>query len=252
VSDQAERQLFFASTSVHIGNGRSTPFWEVRWLHGAAPKDLASSLYRLARFKHRSVFTELSNSNWISSLVDITTTTEMEDFTLLFMVISLVSLTDQLDTITWRWTGDGKFTVASAYKCQFHGTYTTLPATKIWKCFVEPKVRFFLWLVLHDRLTADNMLKKNWPCNQTCSLCFCMDETTTHLLMKCKFLEAAWNMIAGKFNLPAYVDFSLTSSPSDWVRNITSTCFVEDKESSASVVASLATDLVRLVCLSAF
>jgi hypothetical protein len=92
--------------------------------------------------------------------------------------------------------------------------------------------------------------------------------------MKCKFLEVAWNMIAGKFNLPAYVDFSLTSSPSDWVRNITSTCFVEDKrrnlgilatfwwmvwkernkrifkdkESSASVVASLATDLVRLVC----
>jgi hypothetical protein len=81
-------------------------------------------------------------------------------------------------------------------------------------------------------------------------------------------------MIAGKFNLPAYTDFSSTSLPSDWVTNITSTSSVEDKrrnlgilatfwwmvwkernkrifkdrESSASVVASLTTDLVRLVC----
>jgi hypothetical protein len=161
VSDQAERQLFFASTLVRIGNGRSTPFWEARWIHGAAPKDLAPSLYRLARFKYRIVFTELSNSNWISSLVDITTTTEMEDFTLLFMAISSVFLTDQPDTITWRWTRDGKFIVASAYRCQFQGTYIILPATKIWKCFAEPKVRFFLWLVLNHRLlTVDNMLKK--------------------------------------------------------------------------------------------
>jgi hypothetical protein len=55
----------------------------------------------------------------------------MEEFTLLFMAISSVTLTDQENSITWRWTRDEKFTVASAYKCQFRGSFTSLPATKI-------------------------------------------------------------------------------------------------------------------------
>jgi hypothetical protein len=44
-----------------VGNGKTTPFWESRWLQGAAPKDLAPSLFEIARFKKRYVSTELSN-----------------------------------------------------------------------------------------------------------------------------------------------------------------------------------------------
>lgn len=36
--DKVDRALFFASTTIQIGNGRKTPFWEARWLQGAAPK----------------------------------------------------------------------------------------------------------------------------------------------------------------------------------------------------------------------
>jgi hypothetical protein len=98
---------------------------------------------------------------------------------LLFMAISSVTLTEQEDSITWRWTRDGKFSVASTYR------------------------KILSLLVLHGRiLTTDNMLKKHWPYNQTCSLCFCMEETTAHLLTHCNYSEAAWNRVAGLFQLP--------------------------------------------------
>jgi hypothetical protein len=47
-----------------VGNGRTTPFWKARWLNGFAPRELAPNLYSLARFKKRSVASELSNLNF--------------------------------------------------------------------------------------------------------------------------------------------------------------------------------------------
>jgi hypothetical protein len=79
----------------------------------------------------------------------------------MFMALALVALSDQDDRITWRWTRDGKHTVSSAYDVQFRGAYSRFPTNRVWKCIAEPKVKFSLWMVLHDKiLTADNMLKK--------------------------------------------------------------------------------------------
>jgi hypothetical protein len=57
IRDPIDRQLFFASTEIQVGDGKGTPFWEARWLHGAAPKDLAPNLYKIARFKSRLICT---------------------------------------------------------------------------------------------------------------------------------------------------------------------------------------------------
>jgi hypothetical protein len=86
----------------------------------------------------------------------------MEEFTLLFMALSSVTLTEQSNSITWRWTGDGKFSVSSAYDCQFQGSIINFLAAHIWKAKTEPKSKFFTELVLHDKvLTSDNMAKPN-------------------------------------------------------------------------------------------
>jgi hypothetical protein len=60
-----DRQLFFCSTIISIGDGRNTPFGEARWLDGLAPKDLAPDLYQVARFKRRTMHTEMQNDSWI-------------------------------------------------------------------------------------------------------------------------------------------------------------------------------------------
>jgi hypothetical protein len=42
---------------------------------------------------------------------------------------------------------------------------------------------------------ADNLLKKNWPCEPGCPLCYCKDETNEHLLTACNFTEAVWDKV---------------------------------------------------------
>jgi hypothetical protein len=51
VLDKVDRQLFFSSTTVQIGDDKNTPFWETRWINGISPKELAPNLDLTARFK---------------------------------------------------------------------------------------------------------------------------------------------------------------------------------------------------------
>lgn len=216
-----DRQLFFCSTVIQIGNGASTPFWEARWLQGAAPKELAPNLYETARFKFRSVRQELQNFNWIRNLGPINTPALLEEYMLLFMALSSVALTEARDTISWRWTSTGTYTVASAYEVQFRGAMSFFPAKYLWSANTEPKCRFFAWLAMHDRvLTADNLAKRNCPHNELCSLCHACNETTDHLLTECNYTEALWNLVATRRELPRYTDLSPDCGTQGWLRQL--------------------------------
>jgi hypothetical protein len=94
VSDHSDRQLFFLSTIISLGNGQDTPFWEAKWLNGMAPKEVAPNLFEVARYKKRYVKTEMQGANWIRNLIDVTTFAQLEEFTLLFMPISSVHLSN--------------------------------------------------------------------------------------------------------------------------------------------------------------
>jgi hypothetical protein len=56
VTDSTDRQLFFCSTEISIGNGKDAPFWEARWLNGLSLKELAPNLYQVARMKSIIVY----------------------------------------------------------------------------------------------------------------------------------------------------------------------------------------------------
>jgi hypothetical protein len=90
-----------------VGNGRNTPFWKARWPDGEAPKNLALNLFKVARFKKRYVYSELKNNSWIRNLLAIDSTKLLEEFTLLFMALSEVPLSEVQDQITWKWTENG-------------------------------------------------------------------------------------------------------------------------------------------------
>jgi hypothetical protein len=223
MQDQADMALFFSSTYIHIGNGRSTTLWEAKWLHGAAPKEIAPNLYASARCKRRPVFTELHYLNWIRNIKGINTTTMLDEYILLYMSLSLAALNDQPDEIIWKWTANGKYSTASAYACQFRSSMVYFPAANVWKASTEPKFKFFAWLVRHNKtLTADNMLKKNWECNPTCPLCYCLPETADHLLSKCNFAEALWQNFAPVFHLPLYQVMMQQGGLIDWVLHLSS------------------------------
>jgi hypothetical protein len=51
-------------------------------VQGASPKELAPELFKVARYKRRSVKTELKNSNWIKNMKEVSSESHLEDFIL--------------------------------------------------------------------------------------------------------------------------------------------------------------------------
>jgi hypothetical protein len=157
---------------------------------------------------------------------------------MLFMTLASVTLTNQDDGILWKWTANGKYTV-SAYECQFLGARSHFSADDIWRASTEPKYQFFAWLVLHNKvLTADNMTKKHWNYNPFCSLCLCINETTPHLLTKCNFTEAVWNLISIHFDLPKYTTLHSSGGPVQWMQLFRTTLSGKERRKKIGIMLS--------------
>jgi hypothetical protein len=131
------------------------------------------NLYKLAWRKHRKVFEEVTNANWMRGLWRMSTVAEMVEFVELWDRVQQVQFTDNQDQMFWRWTANGEYTAKSAYNIQFSGSYTRVDSQVLWKAPMEGKHKFFAWLLVHNKiLTADKMLQRNWnaiwyvPCVQ--------------------------------------------------------------------------------------
>jgi hypothetical protein len=115
--------LFFASTTISVGDGKNTPFWEANWLNGVSPMMLAPNLYKQAKYKYRTMSKELHNMSWVRNLSQINTQTLIDEFILLCTALSEITPTGEKDVISWKWTAFGEYTAASAYDIQFQGAF---------------------------------------------------------------------------------------------------------------------------------
>jgi len=107
----------------------------------------------------------------------------------------------------------GEYTAKSAYCIQFQGTFSKLKLQPIWKAKAEPKCRFFAWTLLHKKiLTANNLIKRNWPNDPVCKLCGIDPETPTHLCKDCTFSRQVWSFIKRWFSLSVIDTVGMTGS----------------------------------------
>lgn len=195
--NEVDLQLFRVSTVVTIGNGHTAQFWNSSWLDGKAPRDIAPNLYNLAWRKNKTVHEEIIEHNWTRGLWRMNSVTEMAEFLLLWDSVQNITLNDQPDAITWRWSANGEYSAKTAYLAQFRGSYCTFQPAAIWRAQTEGKHRFFTWLLLQQRiLTADRLLARNWPCNPVCPLCQVELETATHLCLQCPFALQVWRKVS--------------------------------------------------------
>jgi hypothetical protein len=95
-----KNSYFFSSTIIQIGDGSKTPFCEAKWIHGIAPKHLAPNLYKATRFKRRTVAKEMQNDNWIKNLGQINNSYLLNEYIMLYMALSSISLTQEQDEIS--------------------------------------------------------------------------------------------------------------------------------------------------------
>ena len=95
-----------------------------------------------------------------------------------------VQLSDQADTISWKLTSNGIFSVKSMY-LDLIDSGPLSRSLHIWKIKVPLRIKIFMWFVHKGViLTKDNLLKRNWIGNSRC--CFCgQNESIKHLFLRC-------------------------------------------------------------------
>jgi len=63
----------------------------------------------------------------------------------------------------------------------------------VWKNHAPPKVKFFAWLLLQERIQCKtNLKRKNVLDSDTCDLCGLAPETPDHIISQCEFARRFW------------------------------------------------------------
>jgi hypothetical protein len=204
---------------------------------GSAPKDLALSLYEVARFKRRNVHVELKNSNWIRNFHQISVPPNLRNspfYSWLWQkLILMAKMTQSIGTgLPMESFLSPLLIIGSSMVLLSHSQLMTFG--------VPILITRFAWLVMHNKvLTAENMLKKHWPCNQFCSFCLCCQETTPHMLTECNYTEAVWNIVATSLNLPCFSQMHLQGGPVQWFQSLLHTGPAGDKKKRAGFLLTV-------------
>jgi hypothetical protein len=198
--DLIDLALFNAVTAISIGDGRKTSFWHINWLNGETLRSSYPLLYKHSTRKKRSVREAVDNGKWISDIAHNLNDSLLDDFFSLWSKIEALNLNlhdAEEDSITWSLESSGQFSTRSAYNVQFAGhTLSSFPVL-IWDVWVPLKCKFFLWLLLQDKLwTAARLQRWGWENNYFCALCIRNLETAQHLFFECPCARAVWNLVA--------------------------------------------------------
>ena len=63
--DSTDRELFFAATTITVGDGRTTRLWYSPWLEGKKPKNIAPLVLASSSNKNKSVKEATQDQNWV-------------------------------------------------------------------------------------------------------------------------------------------------------------------------------------------
>lgn len=99
------------------------------------------------------------------------------------------------------WSHDGNGTGFSSSK--FYHKLSEHPQTdplfrRVWESFCQPKHKVFCWLLLKDRLSMRNILKRKHMVLDSfaCELCLrSTEKTSDHLFLHCAFAQQCWGII---------------------------------------------------------
>jgi hypothetical protein len=161
------------------------------WVQGNTLASMFPNLFRQSRRKNRSVAAALTDETWIKDLMHDVTPDMLGEYIMLWMLIDEVAFdptNQQSDEITWTRTANGEYSASSAYLMQFQGCAETNCRSLIWQVWAPSKVKFFVWLILQNRVwTMDRLLQRQWPNEYFCPLCIRNLETSMHLLRESEF-----------------------------------------------------------------
>ncbi|XP_058180030.1 uncharacterized protein LOC131298566 [Rhododendron vialii] len=147
------------SFRVQVNSGNATAFWEHVWLGELPLKEEYPRLFSLSSQKEELICNmrgDAAGGSWDllfrRGLIG-REKGEMVNLRLRLQQVTLIQ--SKPDELLWRWTGDGKFTVKSAYgpwELLSYSSNTFLGS--IWKNLSPPKVEIFAWLAVKEKATT--------------------------------------------------------------------------------------------------
>ena len=214
--DSSDKQLFSSCTTIQLGDGSLASFWMDRWLNGVAPAVLASEIFKLTRLKRLSVKEAMDNGRWMKGLQRMHTDAQIEQFVRLWGEVQNVMLSNNRDSISWDLTANAAYSACSAYEIQFAARIAMPGLDRVWRCKMEGKVKFYLWLLLQNRnWTADHLRARGWSHNSMCRLCDQQEETAEHLTLSCCYAKEVWFQFS-RTSSAMYNAISSTPSIREW------------------------------------
>ncbi len=173
----------------------SINWWTDIWYDEAPLCTQLPSIFLAARHRDRRVKECWGENGWQWELIldgiDASSVSLSASILQLKAEISTLAPANSCDSIRWRWSNSGIFTVKSAYKVLQDGGLRGSPYVRIWSIKVPLKVKIFVWLVLRGRVrTKENLSKVGWTGELHCTLCPDVCETIDHLFLTCPTTSA--------------------------------------------------------------
>jgi hypothetical protein len=207
------KSFFYAAIHTEIGDGRSTLFWEDRYIQGRNVKDLVPRLLAAVprRIQNsRTVHAALTNISWLNDIKGALTVEVLADFLELWDAILIVNLyPDREDKHIFRFAHNGKYSAKAAYESLFIGSTYFEHCERI--CHVygfgtpgappppPPKCKIFLWFAALQRCwTSDRLQRRGLDHPDPCPLCDQEPETIDHLLIGCVLARNYWFRLLGQ------------------------------------------------------
>jgi len=183
-----------------VGNGETVRIWKDKWLPAPLSTLFYSPQNRLEENSKVSALIDKSSRWWnVQLLQDNFSADEIA------RICSICPSPSQTpDTIYWKGTSHGQFSVRSAYfleqnrQNQFVGESSGAREEEkfwqdLWKIETPTVVKNFLWKVGNDLLsTKVNLFKKRVVSDPGCPFCLQEREDVVHSLWMCKSSMAVW------------------------------------------------------------
>ena len=181
---------------VNIQDGLTCLFWDDMWLN-RVPKIQFPELYSFARNANISL-RAASEAQDPSELFHIPIS-EIALQQLLALAQDISSLPETDDKDIWSYIWGSPFSSSSkAYKHLTRHRLVHAAFNWLWKSACQNKHKVYFWLLLNDRLSTRELLKrKNMVLPSfTCVCCtLSVEELVCHLFINCPFAQLCWSSI---------------------------------------------------------
>lgn len=182
--------------SPQVKSGETSLFWHDRWVNQPLSV-VAPELYSFAKNKQISVH-KAFNENEIANLFQLPLSQpaflQMQE---IHQIMQSHPLNDSDDRWIYSW-GSNNFASAKVYRILVGHENVHIIYKWLWKSQCQPKHKVFFWLLIKDRLSTRNLLRRrNMNLDSyNCVLCnMLVNESVHHLFVDCSFARMCWDIL---------------------------------------------------------